>query len=1183
MADDWGAFNPQPAPAGPDAWAAFSPQSADKPVEPEASPWAGANDALPEAFVARWKDGQALTRIAKAATVAAKDAIGGTPTGFSDETLSRLIDLGVFHDPARGPGGPIQTIYESTMMPAAQAWQGVGNMIAAGLHGLGGGLSQLVRETAGPQGVEIPWLVGLHPGRMERETVAAGEWAMMQPGMAFTRMRSSEIGPVTQTIGAVPKADDFANAAVSVTGKAAPAARVTENLVQSWQTEGLHPAEVADAAQSDAFLRHDIATAKAEPLKLDPADAEILGIKPGALGADITTEPPLIPPSVQPLAPVGSLGSRARAAVEQLQGLAKNIQYLVDPMATGSNRAMVVAKDAINSVRRIRWDHARLDADIEKRFTPEQREFMWIAADEESVLRQTGEAPVDTGLMTLGPEERAAVEQMHDRAQSAWLRAVDAGMVEGEGLPAYTPRMVLNVANLSDAVGPRALNELGRNVFTRTAQMLHRKHLTAEETEAAAKALVADRMAKAGASAEEIQAATAKVQIAKDIRALPLATAKLEEAATWREMINRVEDAGKASGTPTVAVGYKPDNSWFTIAGNPAFTKWEPMLIKDDAGKWSVRLDEAGRPIFEPKPIYMPGEFRGPMMAILDSGPGKAIPGAMSAYQGMMAIKGKAMTAILNSPLIHNQVVWGKVAEAAGGREWMGFGLYFRGNRIVNGATGRAQELIERGLNPMGPRGSIQDITGMMEEPTLQPGRSLTSKILAFFPGLYDEGAELAVKRAIDNAGDFWHNTLLWDRVRDVQFGLADHLSDHIVAKGVDRLTADRIATHFSNIIVGSIPREAMSQGAAAIANMGLFSRSFTLGNLATFKQAAVGLPKPILAQIERDFFDFQKDPTTGTWAAPPSSLEKVRGIATSLARKKALATIAFSAAISYVGTALFQHATNIIVRDATVDDELKGYARRYQSLMRDASEDPWELHRAIARLAPTYDNEPRKQERVYLGDQADGTATYMRLPAGKFGEEMVGWPTMPMQMLRQKLSPMAGFLLDIVENDDGTGRKIYDEKAPGLRGDAVTAFAVAKHLVMKHLPENQIMAGIDLLRGDGDQGVNTARVVGPALGFTVSPGAPGGMARGEVLEVKAEQQARFNLAWPDIRKQIRRGDEEGARGAMMDIGIGMRDQASLIRAAKNPNSTLKGRTLQNFMRQATPEQRDRFDRARGQ
>lgn len=1194
MADDeWAAFNPQPAPAA-DQWAAFNPQqpAQQETPEPVASPWAGVNDSLPEAFVDRTRWGQALGRIVNAGAKEAGSSIRTadvTPLGLSDEALKELQQTGWFHDPAYGKGNAVQFAWEALAIPAAQTWQAIGTGLSAVVRGVGGAAGQAASEFGESQGMA---------SRAQNEAVNAGNWFLIETGFGrFARVRSTDVGPQIQNIGGLPKAEDFSNATAALHQADGAAPAIVEQRLQAlWQESGIHPAEAAADAQNDAFLHHSLTAPAGEAAPKVATDSDVLLATAGdvthSLGADVTTDPPLIPPSVQPLSPQGTLTTRAQAAMEQFNGLAKNIQFMLDPMATGSDRAMVIAKDAMNSVRRIRWDGARLDADIASRFTPEQREFMWIAADEESVLRQTGETPTDTGLLTLGPEERAAVEAMHERAQSAWLHAQDAGIVQGEGLPAYTPRMVINVANVGDSIGPRALNELGNNVFVSTAQTLHRKYLTAEETEAAAKELVGDRMAKRGASVEEIQAAVDKVQIARDIRALPLATARLEEAAVWRSMINHIEDVGKAAGEPTVAVGFKPGNDWFTIAGHPAFTKWEPAFERNPVnGEVSIRADEGGNPIYQQKPIYLPAEFRGPMTAILDESASnnKAVRGAMSAYDALMAIKGKAMTAILNSPLIHNEVVWSKVMEAAGGREWLGFGLYFRGNRIVNGNAGRAQELIERGLNPMGPRGSIQDITGMMEEPTIGPRESWTSKIIAAVPGLFDEGAATKVKLAIDKAGDFVHNTLLWDRVRDVQFGLADHLSDRLVAKGADRLTADRIAGHFSNIIVGSIPKEAMSSGARATANLLLFSRSFTLGNLSTFKQATLGLPKPLLAQIERDFFDFKENPETGTWESPQASLGPdaagaVRSIATGIARRKAAATVLMSAGLYYVGNALLQHALNITIRDATVGDEMQGYARRYKSLADDVKGGDWfELRHMLGRLSPTYDNEPRKQDRAYIGDDAQTRAAiYARNPTGKFGEEMIGWPTMPMEMLRRKLSPMAGGILDILENDKGFGQKIYDENDRSITGDVATAFAVAKHLVMKHLPEGQIGAGLDLLRGEGDPKVNALRTFGPALGFTASEGATGGMAKGELGAVRDEAKVRFGLAWPDIKKQILHGDEDGARQAMTGLGLSVREQISLMNTAKNP-SAIKGRTTLDFLRKATPEQIDRFNRARGQ
>src|SRR5262249_34447277 len=146
---------------------------------------------------------------------------------------------------------------------------------------------------------------------------------------------------------------------------------------------------------------------------------------------------------------------------------------------------------------------------------------------------------------------------------------------------------------------------------------------------------------------------------------------------------------------------------------------------------------------------------------------------------------------------------------------------------------------------------------------------------------------------------------------------------------------------------------------------------------------------KVLLAQIERD---------TGMSAEAAlggeAGIKAVSQTAQSIARRKAFTTIMFSFGMMYIGNALYQHAFNIVARDQTADDELRGYARRFQSLMRDVKEDPSELRHMIGRLSPTYDNEPGKEDRIHVGYDKDGTAVYVRNILGKFGEELIGYPT---------------------------------------------------------------------------------------------------------------------------------------------------------------------------------------------
>ncbi len=141
-----------------------------------------------------------------------------------------------------------------------------------------------------------------------------------------------------------------------------------------------------------------------------------------------------------------------------------------------------------------------------------------------------------------------------------------------------------------------------------------------------------------------------------------------------------------------------------------------------------------------------------------------------------------------------------------------------------------------------------------------------------------------------------------------------------------------------------------------------------------------------------------------------------------------------------------------------------------------------------------------------------------------------------------------------------------------------------AKHFVMRQLPESQIRAGVDLLHGDGDTKLNFMKLLGPVAGFTASAGYPGGPAKGEV---RAEDQAfrmKFGLAWPDIRKQIIRGDETGAREALTALGVpparGALNQRSLMRSATNP-AFISGTSVLNFYQRATPDMIQRFEHAR--
>lgn len=1093
---------------------------------------------VPEAFLDRVRAGQALTRITQAATKEAGEGYGqSTPTGLEDETLNHLIDLGIFHDPASGRGGPIQTASEAMLLPAAKLWDTITRGINAGVHGAGGAMGQIVEEFGGSQG---------EGNRAKNEVINAGNWAMIEGGMnRFSRPTVTPSGVIDQTVGGLPRPQDFTAASRLYVGR--DPAVVEGNLRRMWSEDGIHPAEAVHDAQNDAFLKNEIT--KGEEIKPDPETEQILqdtGGNPGSLSAAMTP-PEDIPLDVQPARAPGSMIASAQVAADKLFDVGRDIQMKLTPMARGSAESMATVKDYMNAMRRNAWDSSRIDTDIAKRFAPEQRERMARAMEEESLSLRLGEpesAREHQGLATLEPAERQAVLDLDAAQQLAWLRARDAGVVEGDGIPMHFPRMATGAKADTEIGKPPSLTQM-YGIRKNSPYTKKREYVEAEETERALKIKYGDQ-----------------AKIAWDIRSVNLATKMLEDATAGRTLVNNIEEVGKRTGEETVAVGFKPGDGWVTV-DHPAFQKWRPKFGDDGAV-----LKDAEGPQFEQVPIYVRGDFEGPLRAALWGKSG-------AAYKAVMALKGKTMGLIMNSPAIHNLVEFGRAFPAMPTRIVK---AYFDGYRAKQDPA-IMHEAINAGLVPIGKRFFNQDIDAIMESPDLTPGRSLTAKTLALVPGLFDEAAGTAVKRAIDKAGDFWHNTLLWDRIADLQMGLYTNFRGDMINKGMDAQTASRTAAHLANRYAGALPKEAMSEAATKVSNFLFFSRSFTFGNLGVMKDMLTGLPKDVIAQIERDSgFRAGAINEAGELASPAGDAVK---FAKGLAGRKAMMTIGLDIALMYVGNSVLQNAFNIL-RGSSVSEEDHGYWTRAQDLMKEGSVHPLSLlnpFHVAERLSATSNNEPGRGERVLVGYAKDGTAIYARNPVGKIGEEFTNYFSSPIDMFRKKEGTIARPLLQILSNDAGFGRKIYDPNADTPAAKAGSVWAIVKHLVGSQLPEGQISALSDLIKGDGDSKVNALQAFGPLAGVTFSKGAPGGPAVGEMYHNKGAFEFRVQQAMPDIRKQIQRGDIPGAQKTMTDLGMDASYSRWVIKTTLNPATRLGAKALGDFYRTATPEQRDRMTR----
>lgn len=833
----------------------------------------------------------------------------------------------------------------------------------------------------------------------------------------------------------------------------------------------------------------------------------------------------------------------------------RDILNFATPMETGSGRARASAKDFANRLRWSQWNGSRVMKMLEDKFTPEEMSSMWTAMDEASVYVQKLEAEgisreaamakaeaENVGHFKLPEEQREVIKALSDWAQSVWDRAKALEMVEGEGLPFWTPRMAAVIGEDGAWGSPRGKGErpsvnVGKNLRTTSGNLKQRKYLTAEETEAAM------QEAFGGETGEG-------AQLIRDIRTMPLALTRLEQAVAGRALINEIKEFGKTTGAETVADGAK--EGYFTL-DHPAFYKYRPKLELGEDGKWKVVNDAKGEPIFERVPIYISKEFEGPLKAVLSQD-------SSAAYKALMELKGKAMSLVMYSPLIHNAVEWGRALATMPGKV-LTFKVYFEGNRAKNDPT-IMKEAIDAGLSPIGARFFNQDISSLIETPNLTPGRSWTAKLLGGLVGEVSPKAGESVKRAIDTAGNFWHNTLLWDRVADLQMGLYVNLRDHAIANGMDPKGAQAMAAHMANRYAGALPMESMGNMARKMANVTMFSRSFTIGNLGVMKDILKGLPSDVKAQLERDIGE--------------TETKKV----SNATRRKALAIFALDIGLMYAANSVLQDTLDVVMRDSDIDQISKGYLSRWHKLMKKFDESPWDLLNLPAdmhTLSSTSSNEPGKENRILFSqDPKTGTAYYMRMPIGKIGEEFEGWVSSPLEMARKKTSTLISPLIDIYKNEDYSGHPIYDKDARGVAGAAENIGKAVVHLMEAQIPKDSLLSAYNLLTGDSNnKDLDYMKSFGPLAGVTFSKGYPGGPEAGILASASKRQEAEISEALPKIKEAVEDEKEEKAREIMDKLNMTHRQQQSLINHYRNPAGKVNSRSLQKFERIATPEEKE--------
>jgi hypothetical protein len=1150
MADEWDAFKPQQAEGAPAGAPAAAPAANSAPAPGGADPWSAFEPkvdysqlgAIPQSFKDRlgWGQGVSDKMADKSYAAKAGDTLSalwsaakeGNAAGYDAEGLARQWsksreDLAKF----TGPNGDRLGGWNA-LQSTVEGMESYMHTINGIIMGAGAATGQAVSMAKGEGEVDQAKARRDFAQMFMMGAVVAGSDvsgmgeapAMVTRNGEFARLENINGKVEAQVVGTMPTPKDFADVAQQTGAH-------EQKLYDLWKEKGVHPNEAHAMMQKDAFVAHDLSSA----------------------AAVVEDLPPLISPDIQPLSVPGRIQAAFTAAKDKAFDFAGDVQMQISPMAAGDNiTAKATAKDFANTMRRNAWDAERWMSKIDNEFSKEERTKMWTAIDEENQWRHAGEEPPQgVGLGGLDARMRNEVDQIIAHNEADKLAMIDRGMLKPDaGMDVYAARIATGI-KYDGMKGSRSINSLGLNLKTTTARLKERKYLTVEETEAA------------------LQKIHPEATISRDIKSNILAMKQSRDAMAGRDMVDAVKDYSNKVGADQISEGAIPAGAkadeWFPI-DHPALKTWRPRMEKLVDGGWQAMKDANGGTIFEQVQLYMHKDWEGPMRAVLTTKPNKVV-------NAMMEAKGKAMSLIMYSPMVHNSVIASKALAGFKGNIYKLAKTYWEGNRVKNDPA-QMVEAIDAGMVPIGKRYFKQDLTDQLEMPDLTPGRSLTAKMAAAIPDLFDPAAGVAVKKAIDKAGDFWHNTLLWDRVADLQAGTYAHFRDEFTQSGIDRQTASRMAAHEANRLAGTLPAESMSRGARTIANMAFFSRTFTLGNLGIMKDMLTGLPKDVLAQIERD-------------AGPGAMMD-----AKSMARRTAFATVATDMALFYVGTSVMQSAMNVILGGASLSDEAYSYWTRLQKEIEAKASSPWSMvppwgiYSFLNNVSSTAGNEPGKGDRALIGYMKDGTGIYAKSPLGRIGEEFSSYTQgFWIDMMNRKMSTMARPAWQIMSNDKGFGRKIYDPHIDNVGAAASAAWQIAKHFAESQTPVTQLEAAARLVKGEGDQKLNTLQTVGPFLPppftFTASKGAPGGPAVGMAYDVKNQFETRVRQAMPGVRQMIQSGDFESARKAMDNLKMDQRYQNYVFKTEANPSLRLSTRTMRDFYNHASPDQIERFQNLR--
>ena len=425
-------------------------------------------------------------------------------------------------------------------------------------------------------------------------------------------------------------------------------------------------------------------------------------------------------------------------------------------------------------------------------------------------------------------------------------------------------------------------------------------------------------------------------------------------------------------------------------------------------------------------------------------------------------------------------------------------------------------------------------------------------------PGMGDKA-----KAGIDKAGDFWHGTLLWNRIGDLQAGIFQHAREDALKRGADANAASTYAAGVANRYAGAVGKENMSAMARKIANGLLFSRSFNMGNIGAVKDVFYGLPAGLKAQLMEH-----------------SSSESA-ALGLNMAKRKAFTGLVMDLAATVLLTSAVQDWVRRNKDDPAskqIADAMGGYSERAADMWKNVTEKPGELGSYNPyRLSSTFHNEPGKEDRVDMGAQDSGRHEYMRLPTGKVIEDTAGWLLHPGDTLDKKLNPLLKAGLQLKDNDKGYEIPVWDPSGSTIQ----KAMDISMHLVRAQLPFDSIRTAYDLANGVATP-LDKKKLTGNMTGLYMSQGHPLGPEGALAAKVEDRVATSKAYAMEEVKRSLKYGNDSDAFDALIHAGLTPREAQQAINRIENPKGFMSPQAVKKFNQHATPEEfeeRDKLER----